>query len=721
MPKYSVKKPFTILVAVILVLVLGFVSLTGIQTDLLPAMNLPYLLVMTTYPGASPEQVEADVTQPLENALSVLNGVKNVTSQSNENYSLIFLEYQDDTDMDSAMVKASTAVNQLSDALPDMASTPTLMEISPDMMATQYVAVDYDGMDIYELSDYVSENVLPQLERVDGVASVSTTGLVEKSVQITLDQDKIDAVNDKLLVKVSDRLADAKKELDDNKKKINDGLKELDDAQAQLDAGKSELNTQKADVTTQLRDAITELDKQIPELEKKIANLKTDIDDANRKLEDAKNADTTLPEVTLPIDDALFASCKQILAAWDPQYNANELPANLAECAEPLFRFLREAAEAGKETAERLYHARGWCLHHNSDLWRFTYPATGQARWAYWPVAGLWLCRHICEYYRFTGNLEFLREAYPLLRGSAAFALDLLTGDESGALGTSPSTSPENGFLDPESGRTATVCARGSSMDLELIRECFLNLAEAAAELGLDEPLLAESEPALARLRRPGIGEAGQLLEYDEAYEEAEPHHRHLSHLYGVYPGELFTPDRDPERYEAARISLIRRGDRSTGWAMCWRLALWARFRDGGRADAVLKEFLTPVDPAAETSYQSGGIYPNLLSAHPPFQIDANLGIPAAIAELLVQSHRRSADGTMILDLLPALPPGWEEGKLTGVRARNGVTLDLAWKNSRVAAVRIRAAKPVKVELNAPRFTRRVEAGPEAQFLTSYQ
>ena len=282
MPKYSVKKPFTILVAVILVLVLGFVSLTGIQTDLLPAMNLPYLMVITTYPGASPEQVEADVTKPLENALSTLNGVKNVTSQSNENYSLLFLEYQDDTDMDSAMVKASTAVNQLGDALPDMASTPTLMEISPDMMATQYIAVDYDGMDIYELSDYVSENVLPQLERVDGVASVSTTGLVEKSVQITLDQEKIDAVNDKLLVKVSDRLADAKKELDANKKKINDGMKELDAAQAQLDAGKAQLNSQKADVTTQLRDAITELDKQIPELEKKIAYLVSLLEDPEK-------------------------------------------------------------------------------------------------------------------------------------------------------------------------------------------------------------------------------------------------------------------------------------------------------------------------------------------------------------------------------------------------------------------------------------------------------
>ena len=336
MPKYSVKKPFTILVAVILVLVLGFVSLTGIQTDLLPAMNLPYLMVITTYPGASPEQVEADVTKPLENALSTLNGVKNVTSQSNENYSLLFLEYQDDTDMDSAMVKASTAVNQLGDALPDMASTPTLMEISPDMMATQYIAVDYDGMDIYELSDYVSENVLPQLERVDGVASVSTTGLVEKSVQITLDQEKIDAVNDKLLVKVSDRLADAKKELDANKKKINDGMKELDAAQAQLDAGKAQLNSQKADVTTQLRDAITELDKQIPELEKKIASLQTDLDEANRKLEDAKNTNTTLPEVTLPIDDALFASCKTVLAAYDPQYNADALPANLAEAKSDL-------------------------------------------------------------------------------------------------------------------------------------------------------------------------------------------------------------------------------------------------------------------------------------------------------------------------------------------------------------------------------------------------
>ena len=331
MPKYSVKKPFTILVAVILVLVLGVVSLVRIQTDLLPAMNLPYLMVMTTYPGASPDQVEADVTQPLENTLSTLNGVKNVTSQSNENYSLIFLEYQEDTDMDSAMVKASTAVNQLGDTLPDMASTPNLIEISPDMMATQYVAVDYEGKDIYELSDYISDTVLPQLERVDGVASVSTTGLVKKNVEITLDQDKIDAVNDKLLVKVSDRLADAKKELDSNRAKINDGLAQLDDAQAQLDSGKAQLDTQKADLTQQLRDAITQLDEQIPVLEKKVADLEGQLDSANQQLESAKGGTVSFPEITLPIDDALFAQCQQILSENDPNYDPSAMPANLEE------------------------------------------------------------------------------------------------------------------------------------------------------------------------------------------------------------------------------------------------------------------------------------------------------------------------------------------------------------------------------------------------------
>ena len=351
MPKFSVKKPFTVLVAVILVVVLGFVSLAGMQTDLLPNMNLPYLLVVTTYPGASPEQVESDVTQPLENSLSTLNGVKNVTSQSNENYSLVILEYQDDTDMDSAMVKASTAVNQLSDSLPDMASTPTLMEMSPDMMATQYIAVDYDGMDIYELSDYVEDSVIPQLERVDGVASVSTTGLVKKSVEITLDQNKIDEVNDRLLVKVSDRLAEAKKQLDENDAKIKNGLAELDTAQSQLDSGKAELDTQKQSLTEQLRDAINQLNAEIPKLEAQIAGLKGELETTQSKLGQLKADPGSLPEVTLPIDDALFASCKEILAKYDPQYDPGTLPANLEEAKSDLTKMT--AMQASIERAQQ--------------------------------------------------------------------------------------------------------------------------------------------------------------------------------------------------------------------------------------------------------------------------------------------------------------------------------------------------------------------------------
>ena len=355
MPKFSVKKPFTVLVAVILVVVLGFVSLAGMQTDLLPNMNLPYLLVVTTYPGASPEQVESDVTQPLENSLSTLNGVKNVTSQSNENYSLVILEYQDDTDMDSAMVKASTAVNQLSDSLPDMASTPTLMEMSPDMMATQYIAVDYDGMDIYELSDYVEDSVIPQLERVDGVASVSTTGLVKKSVEITLDQDKIDEVNDKLLVKVSDRLAEAKKQLDENDAKIKNGLAELDTAQSQLDSGKAELDTQKQSLTEQLRDAINQLNAEIPKLEAQIAGLKGELETAQSKLGQLKADPGSLPEVTLPIDDALFASCKEILAKYDPHYDPGTLPTNLEEAKSDLTKMT--AMQASIERAQQALEA----------------------------------------------------------------------------------------------------------------------------------------------------------------------------------------------------------------------------------------------------------------------------------------------------------------------------------------------------------------------------
>ena len=333
MPKFSVKKPFTILVAVILVIVLGFVSLSGMQTDLLPNMNLPYLMVVTTYPGASPERVESDVTQPLESSLSTINGVKNVTSQSNENFSMIVLEFEDDTDMDSAMVKASTAINQMGDSLPDLAASPTLIEMSPDMMATQYVAVDCEGMDIFELSKYAEEEIIPNLERVNGVASISTTGLVEQTVQITLDQDKIDEVNDKLLVRVSDRLADAKKQLDDAQAGIQDGLSQLNKAQAELDSGKAELETQKKSITDQLRDAVEQLNEQIPALEQKISEMGDQLTKAQNQLDGLKADPSRLPELKISLSSDELASTRQILAQFDPQYNEEEMPADLTEAA----------------------------------------------------------------------------------------------------------------------------------------------------------------------------------------------------------------------------------------------------------------------------------------------------------------------------------------------------------------------------------------------------
>ena len=248
MSKYSVKKPYTVLVAVVLVLVLGFVSFTKMTTDLLPSINLPYLMVVTTYPGASPEKVESSVTAPLESALGTVTGVENVTSTSAENYSMVMLEFEEDTNMDSAMVKVSSAVDQVSGQLPDLAGTPSIMEITPDMMATMYVSASYDGKDIYDLSSFAEDELLPYLERQSGVASVSTVGMVERQVEVRLNQTKIDQVNDKMLVKVSSKLADAKQELDDSYQKLVDsqqdltnGKNDLLDGQKELDDGKNEL------------------------------------------------------------------------------------------------------------------------------------------------------------------------------------------------------------------------------------------------------------------------------------------------------------------------------------------------------------------------------------------------------------------------------------------------------------------------------------------------
>ena len=234
MIKYSVKKPFTVLVAVIIVLVIGLVSLTGMKTDLLPDMSMPYMMVITTYPGASPEKVEESVTKPMEGALGTINGVEDVTSSSSENYSMVMLEFEEDTSMDSAMVKVSSAINQIESALPETCGAPNILEISMDMMATMYASVSYEGKDIYELSGFTEEVVIPYFERQAGVASISEIGIVEKSVEVRLNQEKIDKINDQILVKTNDKLSEAQSELSEAENSLADAKSKINKQEQDL-------------------------------------------------------------------------------------------------------------------------------------------------------------------------------------------------------------------------------------------------------------------------------------------------------------------------------------------------------------------------------------------------------------------------------------------------------------------------------------------------------
>ena len=258
MSKYCVKKPFTVVVAVIMVIVLGVISFTSMTTDLLPAMELPYAMVVTSYPGASPERVEAAVTAPLEAGLGTVSGVKNVTSTSSENVSMVALEFEQDTNMDSAMVALSTALDQIKGALPDTAQNPMLMQLSPDMLPVMIASVDMEDMDIYELTDFVDSDVISGFERLDGVASVSGTGMVEKTLQVTLNQDKIDEVNTQVLASVDDKLADAKQELDDARQKVEDGRAELENGKTALEDKQAETASQLAEGSAQLDSAIAQ-------------------------------------------------------------------------------------------------------------------------------------------------------------------------------------------------------------------------------------------------------------------------------------------------------------------------------------------------------------------------------------------------------------------------------------------------------------------------------